>query len=69
MRRYFVAFLLIMAVFHCHSLTLKDTQALINQGRNYLIDGTEYTDSAQMCFSKVLNYYCPLNRKVVSPTS
>ena len=37
MRRYFVAFLLIMSVFHCHSLTLKDTQALINQGRNYLI--------------------------------
>ena len=57
MRRCFVAFLLIMSVFHCHSLTLKDTQALINQGRNYLIDGTEYTDSAQMCFSKVLNSY------------
>lgn len=57
MRRHFVAFLLIMSVFHCHSLTLKDTQALINQGRNYLIDGTEYTDSAQMCFSKVLNSY------------
>ena len=57
MRRYFIAFLLIMSVFHCHSLTLKDTQALINQGRNYLIDGTEYTDSAQMCFSKVLNSY------------
>lgn len=57
MKRYFVAFLLIMSVFYCHSLTLKDTQALINQGRNYLIDGTEYTDSAQMCFSKVLNSY------------
>ena len=57
MRRYFVAFLLIISVFHCHSLTLKDTQALINRGRNYLIDGAEYTDSAQMCFSKVLNSY------------
>lgn len=57
MRRYFVAFLLIISVFLCHSLTLKDTQALINRGRNYLIDGAEYTDSAQMCFSKVLNSY------------
>lgn len=57
MRRCFVALLLIISVFHCHSLTLKDTQALINQGRNYLIDGAEYTDSAQMCFSKVLNSY------------
>lgn len=56
MRALFVL-LMSVIVLKAGSLTLTDTQALINQGSNYLIDGPEYADSAIACFSKVVASY------------